>query len=117
MQPSEIGTQINIDNVLRGHIEKHGTAVVTKYFYNPIAANGTVPREGKCFKANNFVCFGKGIFVQIHTLPEDPHTASNIAAVNIAKYLRWFRRHPRNHQRDRDEKLWQLQKPVITYHK
>jgi ribosomal subunit interface protein len=99
MQLNVKGKHLDIGDALKAHVEESLRTVFGKYFANPIDANVLLSREAHLYRAQINVHIGRGIAVQSQADAEAPYAAYDIAADNLAKRLRRYKRRLRDHHR------------------
>ncbi|HTO80722.1 MAG TPA: ribosome-associated translation inhibitor RaiA [Methylomirabilota bacterium] len=99
MQLNVKGKHLDIGDALRVHVEESLQGVFGKYFGNPIDANVVLSREAHLYRAQISVRIGRGISMQSQADAEAPYAAYDVAADNLAKRLRRYKRRLRDHHR------------------
>jgi ribosomal subunit interface protein len=99
MHLSVKGKQLDVGDALRTHVDESLTAIVGKYFGRPIEANVVFSREAHLFKADISVHVGRNILLQSNAEASEPYPAFDTAADKIAKRLRRYKRHLKDHHK------------------
>lgn len=86
------GKQIDVGDSLRGHVQESLSALVSKYFSNPIEASVVFSKEAHLFKADISVHAARGITLQSVSAANDPYPAFDEAASRIARRLSRYKK-------------------------
>jgi len=100
------GKQLDVGDALRTHVTETLTAMVGKYFANPLEATVVLSKDAHQFTADIQVHVGRGILLQSTAAADQPYPAFDDAADKVAKRLRRYKRRLRDHhQRDAAEAM------------
>lgn len=108
MQLSVEGKQLDIGEGLRAHVDEMLPRAIKKYSENPADAKITTAKEGKSFRADIVVHFGKGVIVQGHASAEDAYAAVDVGTAHVSKRERRYKRRLRAHHCGKDVKAASL---------
>ena len=98
MQILASGKQIDIGDSLRAYVKAQMTALVEKYFQNPIRSNVVFTRESRLFRVDVCVDVGRALSFESHAEASEPYVAFDLALDHTAKQLRRQKRKLRNHR-------------------
>ncbi len=101
MQVVITGKQLNVSDLLRGHVENHLADAISKYFEHALEASVAFSRQGKGkqVRSDKSVHVGRNIQMQRHAESNEAKAAFNSALERIAKRLRRYKRRLRDHQK------------------
>ncbi|ACJ00566.1 ribosome hibernation-promoting factor, HPF/YfiA family [Rhodospirillum centenum] len=97
MQVTVKGKQLDVGDALRSHVTDTISALVAKYFGNPLDATVVISRDAHLFKADIQVHVGRGILLQSYGEATEPYPAFDDAAEKVAKRMRRYKRRMRDH--------------------
>ncbi len=92
------GSQVDIGDRLRSHIEENVLSTVTKYFGEPIGCSVAFSKEGENFLAEVTVHPAKNIIVNGRGVSNDPYSAFDNANTHIATRLSKNKNRLKNHR-------------------
>ncbi|QJE72001.1 ribosome-associated translation inhibitor RaiA [Aerophototrophica crusticola] len=97
MQVTVKGKQLDVGDSLRTHVKDTLSALVGKYFGNPMEATVILSRDAHLYKADIQVHVGRGILLQSNAEATEPYPAFDEAADRVAKRLRRYKRRLKDH--------------------
>jgi ribosomal subunit interface protein len=97
MQLTLTGKQVEIGDVMRGHVESSLGSILGKYFKTAIEAHVVLSKEAHLVRAEISLHIGRGIVVNAGAALGDPGLAFDAAAERVAKQLRRYKRRLRDH--------------------
>ncbi|MBK8174937.1 MAG: ribosome-associated translation inhibitor RaiA [Rhodospirillales bacterium] len=111
------GKSLDVGEALRGYVEEHMGAAVSKYFAKAHDALVTISREKHLFHVDISVHPMRGLLVQGHCAAEDVYAAFDAALERIAKQLRRYKRRLNDHHKRRsadDAEILPAQQYIIA---
>jgi ribosomal subunit interface protein len=97
MQVTVKGKQLDVGDALRAHVKDQLSAMVGKYFANPMEATVILSKDAHLYKADIQVHVGRGILLQSNAEATEPYPAFDDAADKVAKRLRRYKRRLKDH--------------------
>ena len=114
MQIQVTGIHLDVGDALRTHVLDQFTAIVGKYFDQPVDGHVTFTKQGHTFRADCSVHLSSGMTLQSQDESGDVYASFDGAVSKLEKRLRRYKRRLKNHHNSPKSELPVLDMPSFV---